>query len=90
MTRRLKKYMIYLFVNYIPGTSKLATMEAKRLSNYIFETYDGHQQLILLEELKSNLSELHENQIKNKELELIQSELTLKSLKNEFNKLQKT
>lgn len=87
MTRRLKKYMIYLFVNYIPGTSKLATMEAKRLSQHVFDNWTEHQQLIILDEIKNNLIEMRENQIKNKEIQILQFETDLKYLKNNFNKL---
>lgn len=87
MKRRLQKYIAYIFVSYVPGTSKLATMEAMRLSKYIFETYTGHQQLIILDEIKNNLKELHETQIRNEELKIFQSEIELKNLKSNFNKL---
>ena len=88
MMRRFKRYISYWFVRYIPGTSKLATMEAKRLAKFIFDNYDEHQQLIILEELKLELIDLSENQIKNKEIELLQAEVNLKRLKTNFDKLQ--
>jgi len=88
MLRRFKKYVSYLLVRYIPGTSKLATMEAKRLAKYIFDNYDEHQRLIVLEELKQELIDLSENHIKNKEIELTEAEVNLRRLKANFGKLQ--
>ena len=69
--KRVKKWINYLLVRFVPGTSKLAVMEAKRLSTHIFDNYSEHQQLIILDEIKINLIEMRENQIKNKELEII-------------------
>jgi hypothetical protein len=87
MIKRLQKYILYKFVQYIPGTSKLAVMEAKRLSEYIFDNFTASQQLIILDELKLNLITMQEDQIKNKELELFQKEDNLKSLKSSLVKL---
>lgn len=88
MLRRLKRYIIYKFVGYVPGTSKLAVMEAKRLADHIFEHWDENSQLIILEELKINMIEKRENQIKNEEIEIIQKQDNLKYLNANFNKLQ--
>lgn len=88
MIRRLNKYIKYKFIGYVPGTSKLASMEAKRLSEYIFNNWDQNSQLIILDDIKINLIEMKENQIKNKELEIIQAQDDLKSLRYNFNKLQ--
>ncbi len=85
--KRLKNWINYLLVRFVPGTSKLATMEAKRLSKHIFDNYSEHQQLIILEELKINLIEMRENQIKNKELEIIKSNDELKFLQSNLGKL---
>lgn len=87
MLKRLKKYILSKFVQYIPGTSKLAVMEAKRLSEYIFTNFTASQQLIILDELKFNLIEMQENQIKNKEIELFEKEDDLKSLRANLVKL---
>jgi len=88
MFKRFKRYIKYKFICYIPGTSKLAVMEAKRLSQHIFDNWDSHQQLIILDEIKNNLIEMKENQIKNQEIELLQKESNLKYLKSNFDKLQ--
>jgi len=53
MFKRFKRYIKYKFICYIPGTSKLAVMEAKRLSQHIFDNWDSHQQLIILGEIKN-------------------------------------
>lgn len=88
MLRRFKKYVSYLLVRYIPGTSKLATMEAKRLAKFIFDNYDEHQRLIILEELKLELVDLSENHIKDEEVKLTEIEVNLRRLKANFGKLQ--
>lgn len=88
MKRRFKRYITYLFNRYIPGTSKLAVMEATRLSKYFFDTiYDENQQLVLLEELKINLISMREQQIKDKEEEIIISNKDLSYLKVNLEKL---
>ena len=87
MFNRLKKYILSKFIQYIPGTSKLAVMEAKRLSEYIFDNFTASQRLILLEELKFNLITMTEDQIKNREIELFQKEEDLKGLKSNLIKL---
>jgi len=85
--KRIKRWINYLLVRFVPGTSKLAVMEAKRLSEHIFDNYDEHQQLIILDELKSNLIEMRQNQIKNKELQIITSNSELKVLQSNLEKL---
>ena len=88
MLRRFKKYVSYLLVRYIPGTSKLATMEAKRLAKHIFDNYDEHQRLIILEELKLEMIDMSENHIKDEEVKLTEAEVNLRRLKANFGKLQ--
>lgn len=88
MIRRFKRYLTYKFISYIPGTSKLATMEAKRLARFIFDNYDDHQRLLVVEELKLELVDLSENHIKNEEIKLIGVETNLRRLKVNFSKLQ--
>ena len=88
MILRFKRYITYKFMSYIPGTSKLATMEAKRLAKFIFDNYDEHQRLIVLDEMKQELIDLSENHIKNKEIELTEAEVNLRRLKANFGKLQ--
>ena len=88
MLRRFKRYITYKFIGYVPGTSKLATMEAKRLAKYIFDNYDEHQRLIILEEVKLEMIDMSENHIKNKEIELTEAEVNLRRLKANFGKLQ--
>jgi len=88
MIRRIKRYINYKFIGYVPGTSKLATMEAKRLSEHIFNNWDEQSQLIILDDIKINLIQMRENQIKDKELEIIEAQQSLKYLKNNFVKLQ--
>ena len=88
MLRRLKRYIAYKFICYIPGTSKLATMEAKRLAKFIFDNYNDYQRLIVLDEIKQELINLSENHIKNEEIRLTEIEVNLRRLKANFGKLQ--
>jgi len=88
MIRRFKRYITYKFLSYVPGTSKLAVMEAKRLADHIFDNWDENSQLIILEELKLNMIEKRETQIKDKEIQILESEDNLKYLKSNFDKLQ--
>jgi hypothetical protein len=85
--KRIKRWINYLLVRFVPGTSKLAVMEAKRLSEHIFDNYDEHQQLIILDELKSNLIEMRQNQIKNKQIHIITSNSELRVLQSNLEKL---
>jgi len=87
MRKRILRYIKYLVNKYIPGTSKLAVMEAKRLSEHIFDNFDAGQQLIILEEVKLNLIEMRQNQIKDKEIEIIKSNDDLKLLELNLEKL---
>ena len=65
MKKRLYRYFIYMFIRYIPGTSKLTSLEARRLSKYLIENFDEHQQIVILEEIKHNLIIYREQQIIN-------------------------
>jgi hypothetical protein len=87
MLRRFKRYIIYKFINYIPGTSKLAEMEAKRLTQYVCENYDECFQILILEEIKSSIIDYRSNQIKNKEIDIINAQDDLKYLKYNLGKL---
>lgn len=88
MLRRLKRYITYKFICYIPGTSKLATIEGKRLAKYVFDNYDDHGRLIILDEIKQELIDLSENHIKDEEIRLTEIEVNLRRLKANFGKLQ--
>lgn len=63
MKQRVKNWIKYLMIKYIPSSSQLAVLEANRLSDFITENYDCNQQLIILEELKHNIIEFRKNQI---------------------------
>ena len=65
MKKRLYRYFTRIFIKYIPGTSKLTSLEAQRLSNYLIQNFDEHQQIVILEEMKHNLIIYREQQIIN-------------------------
>lgn len=88
MKKRFKRYLLYLFVQYIPGTTKLAKSEAKLMAKYVFDNFSEGDRLIILSEMKHHLIELIDNQVKEEESELKQKSDELKLLKQTLTKLQ--
>lgn len=70
MKKRIKKWLKYILVKYIPSSNQLAALEANRLSEYVTLNYDCNQQLIILEEFKESIIEHRKNQIILKQLEI--------------------
>lgn len=64
------RYLLYKFIKFIPGTSTIAALEAKRLSEYFTQNFDEHQQLVLLEEIKHNLIIHREKQIEDQKINI--------------------
>lgn len=87
MLRRFKRYITYKFIGYVPGTSKLASMEAKRLSQYIFDNWDETSQITIMNDIKLHLIEMRENQIKNEDIKLLQIQDKLNYLNANIDKL---
>ena len=80
MKERLKKFINYLIVKYVPCSDKIVEKEAYRLSKFISDNYNENEQIMILTQLKLNIIEHRENQIKNKNLLLLQEESNLKYL----------
>jgi hypothetical protein len=87
MKKRIKRWLKHKFVSYIPGTSKLASMEALRLSKYLTENFDTTQQLIIIEELKENIIAFRNAEIINKIEDIELCNRQLESLKVNLGKL---
>lgn len=87
MKKRILNWLYHKIHRYTPGTSKLADSEAKRYCQYITESYNEIEQLIILKNLKAHLEEYRENQIKNKELLIIQTEDSIKILNTNLEKI---
>lgn len=82
MKQRIKNWFQYILIRYIPSSSKLAALEANRLSEYITSNYDCNQQSIIIDELHNHIVEFRKNEIVLKQLEIEKN-------KEEEEKLQK-
>lgn len=82
MKKRLLRFIKKLFVRYIPGTSKISSLEAKRIANYLCDNYDIHQQLIISEEIKQNLIVRREQEIENQKINIENQKKYLQRLEN--------
>lgn len=87
MKKRIKRYIKFLTVKYIPGTSKLCALEAQRLAKYLTDNYDESQQLILLDELDDIIIQHRNKQIEEKEKLILDEKNNLISLQNNLEKL---
>jgi len=87
MKKRFKKWLLYFYIKYIPSTTEIAPLEAKRLSKFLCERYDEHQQLIILEEMKANIIEYRKQQIEQQKLNIIEEQKYLVKLENNHLKL---
>lgn len=87
MKKRIIKWIKYKFISYIPGTSKIASTEALRLSKYLTDNFDTSQQLIVLEELKKNIIAYRNAEIINKIEDIELCNRQLESLKVNLSKL---
>lgn len=87
MKKRFKKWWVHLFIRYIPGTSKLASLEALRISSYITNNFDLSQQLIILEEIKDNMISYRNTEILFKLSDIERNQIELKDLKLNLSKL---
>lgn len=82
MKKRFLRYFKRLLVRYIPGTSKLSSLEAKRITDYLCDNYDIHQQLIITEEIKQNLILRREQEIENQKVNIENQKKYLQRLEN--------
>ena len=87
MKNRFKRYMLYLFIQYVPGANKIAKQEAKTLARYIFDNFSETDRVVILTEMKHHLIEFMSNQIQEKEIELRKQSEEIESLTKTLNKL---
>ena len=87
MKRRIKSWLNYLTVRYIPSIQQIAQLEAKRLVNYITENYSREDQKYLLDEISKNLIEFRKQEIEDKIIELEKNEAELVSLHKNLEEL---
>lgn len=82
MKNRIIKWFKFYYVKYIPSTTKIAALEAKRLSKFICENYDENQQKIIKEEIENNIIEYRRQQIINQQQLIIDENKRLERLQN--------
>jgi len=87
MKKRIHNWLQSLVIRYIPGTTKLATMEAQRLAKYLTENYSPHQQLLIIDEMKHNIATYRKAEITAEEILIATSQNKLKSLETNLSKL---
>jgi hypothetical protein len=87
MKDRVKSWLNYLTVRYIPSIQQIAQLEAKRLVVYITENYSRDDQKYLIDEMSKNLIEFRKQEIEDKIIELEQNEAELVSLHKNLEEL---
>lgn len=87
MKNRLKRYFLYLFIRYVPSTSRIAKNEAKLLAQYVFDNFTEEERIIIVSEMKNCLAKFIENQINQKQVEVDKEVVNLENLRNNLNKL---
>lgn len=87
MKKRIKSWLSYLTVRYIPSIQHIAQLEAKRLVIYITENYSRNNQKYLIDEISKNLIEFRIQEIEDKILELEKNEAELVSLNKNLEEL---
>ncbi len=85
--KRFKKYLKHLFIRYVPSSQLLVENEAQRLTKFITDNYNENEQILMIGKIKENLIEYRSNQIKNKEILIIQEESDLRRLNKNLDRL---
>lgn len=89
MKNRFIRWCLHMFWKYTSSTKKITDLESKRYCNYLTENYSETEQLFILQQLKKDLIDHRENQIKNTEIEVIQKKEKVVVLTKNLDKLVK-
>jgi len=84
--RRLWNYLIRQFIRYVPRTTTIASEEAKAIAQHIFDTYNEYQPFVM-EQIKKQLINLNEEDIKNKEITIFNENIQINNSKKVLDKL---
>ena len=87
MKERIKKWWLHLFWKYTVTNKKIVELEALRYCNYVTDSYDENQQIFILKELHKELINHREEQIKNKEVLILQEKESITKLESNLEKL---
>lgn len=89
MKNRFIRWCLHFFWKYTASTKRITDLESKRYCSYLTENYSEVEQLFILQQLKKDLIDHRENQIKNAEIEIIQKKEKVTTLTSNLNKLVK-
>jgi len=87
MRNRFKKYILYKFIQYIPGASKIAKEESRKLAKYVFDNFSETDRLLIMTEMRQHLIDLINQQVTVKENDINRQLLELEYIKLNLNKL---
>lgn len=85
--KRFKRFLKHLFIQYVPSSQLIVDNEAKRLTKFITDNYNENEQILIMNKIKENLIDYRNDQIKNKEILIIQEESDLRRLNQNLSKL---
>ena len=85
--KRFKRFIKHLFVRYVPSSQLIVDNEAKRLTKFITDNYNENEQILILNKIKENLIDYRNDQIKNKEILIIQEKSDLGRLNKNLERL---
>ena len=78
--KRFNKWLKHCFIQYVPSSTKLVDNEAKRLTKFITSNYTENEQIVILKKMREYTVDHSENQLKDKELLIIDETSNLKHL----------
>jgi ribosomal protein L4 len=87
MKKRIKKWFKHWFIQYVPSSQLIVDNEAKRLTKFITDNYNENEQILIMNKIKENLIDYRNDQIKNKEILIIQEKSDLGRLNKNLERL---
>ena len=86
MKKRIKLWINHILWQYSPPMKKILDKEASRYFKYLKENYEESQQFLILKQLKHELLDFCEEEIKNKEIEIVENQEKIKILTSTIEK----
>jgi|688.fasta_scaffold145460_4 hypothetical protein len=87
MKKRIKKWFKHWLIRYVPSSQLIVDNESKRLTKFITDNYNEDEQILIKNKIEEYLIDYRHNQIKNKEILIIQEETDLRRLNKNLEKL---
>ena len=87
MKKRFLNWLQHFVWKYTEPTAKIADLEAKRYCDYITSHYTELEQIMILKNLGKELVSHREEQIKNKEVLILQEKENITKLESNLEKL---